>query len=100
MIKKVLLGVALVGMSSVALADGAMAKFQKTCNVCHASGAAGAPKTGAKADWDARLAAAGSMDALVSSVVNGKGGMPPKGLCYDCSTDDYKAMIQHMMGGQ
>lgn len=99
MLKKVMLGVFVAGISLHGVAaDDAMAKFAKTCNVCHASGAAGAPKIGDAAVWSDRLSKAGGIDGLVASVVNGKGAMPPKGLCYDCSADDYKAMINHMMG--
>jgi cytochrome c5 len=36
------------------------------------------------------------MDALVASVVNGMNAMPPKGMCFDCSNEDFKALIQHM----
>jgi len=36
------------------------------------------------------------MDALVASVNNGKGAMPPKGLCMDCTADQFKALIQYM----
>lgn len=99
MIKQLVLVAAAAAMSTGALANDAMAKFSKSCNVCHASGAAGAPKVGAP-EWADRQAAAGGIDGLVASVVNGKGAMPPKGLCYDCSNDEYKAMIEHMITGK
>jgi len=38
---------------------------------------AGAPKFGDKAAWAPRIST--GIDALVSSVVKGKGAMPPKG---------------------
>jgi len=47
------------------------------CAACHASGAGGAPKFDDKAEWDTRSSA--GLDALVASVVNGKGAMPPRG---------------------
>lgn len=49
------------------------------CAACHMAGVMNAPKMDAKADWEARLAAAGGLDGLVSSAINGKGGMPPRG---------------------
>ena len=70
--------------------------YQTTCSICHAAGAAGAPMTGDKAAWDARMA--NGMDALVASVENGKGAMMPKGMCMDCSKEDFKALIR--IGGQ
>lgn len=50
---------------------------QAVCGACHNTGAAGAPKTGDKGAWGARIAT--GYDALLKSVVNGKGAMPPKG---------------------
>ncbi len=51
--------------------------YQTVCMACHVAGVANAPKTGDKAAWAAR--AKQGMDALVQSVINGKGAMPPKG---------------------
>jgi cytochrome c5 len=36
------------------------------------------------------------MDAMVLSVSNGLNAMPPKGMCYDCSADEYMALIEYM----
>jgi len=47
------------------------------CQACHSTGAAGAPKTGDSAAWQARLGV--GIDALLTSAINGKGAMPPKG---------------------
>jgi cytochrome c5 len=70
------------------------AKYSQTCSICHSVGIAGAPKAFDKAAWEPRLAL--GMDALVASVKNGKNAMPPKGLCNDCTDDQYKALITHM----
>lgn len=75
-----------------------MAKYNMSCAACHATGAAGAPKTGVEADWAPRLEK--GMDTLVAAVTDGMGAMPPKGLCNDCSADDYKALIQYMAAPQ
>lgn len=69
-------------------------RYNKTCIACHSSGAAGAPKTGDAAAWAPRLAK--GMDALVQSVEKGLNAMPPKGMCFDCSADEYKALIEYM----
>jgi cytochrome c5 len=50
---------------------------QAACGACHTAGVAGAPKTGDKAAWAPRIAQ--GYEALVKSVLNGKGAMPPKG---------------------
>jgi cytochrome c5 len=79
---------------SVGAAEPDMDKYNKSCVVCHASGAANAPKTGDAAAWEPRLAK--GMDALVAAVANGMNAMPPKGMCYDCTDEDYKALIEYM----
>ena len=71
-----------------------MAKYDKSCKVCHANGAAGAPETGDAAAWEPRMAK--GMDTLVQSVNNGMNAMPPKGMCFDCTDDEYKALIEYM----
>jgi cytochrome c5 len=93
--KNVIISLALVlGFSAVVAADEVADRYNKTCAVCHASGAAGAPKTGVAADWEPRMGK--GMDVLVASVENGMNAMPPKGMCFDCSADDYKALIEYM----
>jgi len=75
-----------------------MEKYNKSCIVCHASGAAGAPKTGDVAAWAPRMEK--GMDALVAAVNNGMNAMPPKGMCFDCSNEEYAAMIIFMAGAK
>lgn len=70
------------------------AKYKQTCSICHGMGVAGAPKAFDEAAWAPRIAT--GMDKMVASVSNGKGAMPPKGLCNDCTDDQYKALIEHM----
>lgn len=91
--KKILAAAALL-CATGAIAEPDMDKYNKSCAVCHASGAANAPKTGDAAAWEPRLAK--GMDALVASVSTGMNAMPPKGMCFDCSDEDYKALIEYM----
>jgi cytochrome c5 len=51
--------------------------YKGSCASCHATGAAGAPKTGDAGAWSARIAK--GYDALVSNAINGIRAMPPKG---------------------
>ncbi|WP_430460667.1 c-type cytochrome [Thalassolituus sp. LLYu03] len=81
-------------MSANVQAFDAAAKFQQTCNACHGMGVAGAPKAFDKAAWEPRLAK--GMDALVNSVTNGLNAMPPRGLCMDCTAEQYKELITYM----
>lgn len=93
--KKIALLAALVAATSFnANAFDVDAKYQQTCGICHNMGIAGAPKAFDAAAWAPRLAT--GMDSLVASVTNGKNAMPPKGLCNDCTPDQYKTLITHM----
>ena len=69
-------------------------RYSKSCAVCHASGAAGAPITGNAAQWAPRLEK--GMDVLVASVDKGMNAMPPKGMCFDCTPEEFQALIQYM----
>lgn len=52
---------------------------QGVCAACHDAGVLGAPKSGDKAAWQARLTAAGSVDKLIEHAINGINAMPPRG---------------------
>ena len=80
--------------SNSAIADG-QSTYTKTCSICHAAGVAGAPKFGDKAAWAPRIV--NGVDALAASVKSGKGAMPPKGTCMDCSDADLKAAVEYMI---
>lgn len=69
--------------------------YQAKCTTCHATGAAGAPKLGDKAAWEPRIGK--GMDTLYASAISGFLGMPPKGLCMDCSDDEIKATVDYMV---
>ena len=68
---------------------------QSACFGCHGTGAAGAPLMG-KPIWK-ELSAAKGVDGLLKSALSGKGAMPPKGMCMDCSDDEIKAAIEYMI---
>jgi len=70
--------------------------YQSSCQACHATGAAGAPKLGDKDAWAPRIAKGN--DALLSSVKNGLKAMPPKGTCMSCSEDELRAAMEYMVG--
>ena len=69
--------------------------YTAVCASCHNIGVAGAPKLGNKADWAPRLER-GIAD-LLKVATTGKGAMPPKGTCMDCSNDELTAAIEHMI---
>lgn len=73
--------------------------FNNTCSMCHASGAAGAPKPGDQADWAPRIAQ--GTDVLYKHAIEGftgaKGVMPARGGAAALSDDDVKAAVDHMV---
>jgi cytochrome c5 len=85
---------ALAVFAAGAVAEPNMDKYNKSCAICHASGAANAPKTGDAAAWQPRLDK--GMDVLVASIKTGLNAMPPKGMCFDCTDDEYEALIEYM----
>jgi cytochrome c5 len=60
---------------AAAAAEG-KAVYDKVCFACHTQGLAGAPKPGDKAAWAPHLKQ--GLNAMVQSVIKGKGAMPPK----------------------
>ena len=83
----------LAGLAATAQA-GVEDKYNASCTFCHGTGAAGAPKAHDKAAWEPRLKQ--GMDTLVKHVTEGFNAMPPKGMCNDCTADDYRALIEYM----
>ena len=75
--------------------DGATV-YKTVCSACHATGLAGAPKTGDKAAWAPRLATGAA--ALLKSATNGKNAMPARGGAADLSDDELKAAVEYLTG--
>jgi cytochrome c5 len=69
--------------------------YAASCNACHATGIAGAPKFGDKAAWAPR--AQQGINALLASVIKGKGAMPPKGGAANASEAELRAAVEHML---
>lgn len=70
--------------------------YNAVCMACHASGVAGAPKTGDKAAWAPRIAQGAA--TLLKHATEGKGAMPPKGGAADLSDAELKAAVDHLVG--
>ena len=92
----------LLCLSSFAVAVGAETRdvkvlYDKSCKICHSIPVPGAPKTGDAAAWESSLKK--GIDVLVNNAKDGFGKMPAKGMCFDCSDDEYKALIELMSQG-
>lgn len=73
--------------------------YGATCALCHASGLAGAPKPGDKADWGPRIAQ--GKDVLYTHALEGfngnVGAMPAHGGNASLGDDDVKAAVDYMV---
>ena len=70
------------------------AMYNRACGACHAGQLPNAPQKGDKAAWAPRLAQ--GMETLVQHVTQGFKAMPPRGLCMECSAEDYRVIILWM----
>jgi cytochrome c5 len=77
-----------------AAADG-KAVYNQTCIACHMQSVAGSPKLGDKAAWAPRIKT--GTDALVQSVLKGKGAMPPKGGNTSLNEAQVRAAVEFMV---
>ena len=80
--KGLVAGIALIMMAGAASAATVEERYSSSCTFCH------------EAAWKPLLAK--GMDTLVKHVKEGYNAMPPKGMCNDCSDDEYRALIEYM----
>lgn len=74
------------------------AAYGKACALCHATGVAGAPKVGDKADWDIRAAQGEALlfKHAIEGFTGSKGAMPARGGS-SLNDDDVKAAVRYMV---
>lgn len=70
------------------------ALYEGSCKSCHTVQDSLAPLAGDRTRWDPRWKL--GEDALLAATIQGKGGMPAGGQCFECTPDDYKALIRFM----
>ena len=73
--------------------------YSTKCAMCHAAGIAGAPKAGDSAVWVDRIAQGEAIlfDHAIKGFQGTGGFMPAKGGCSDCSDDEIKAAVKHII---
>ena len=69
--------------------------YNSKCAGCHTSGVMGSPKFASLEDWASRVGL--GLEKLTLSAIAGKGGMPAKGTCMDCTDNDIKITVQYML---
>ena len=87
-------GLAMVLTVGAAHAATVEERYASTCTFCLSNGDAGAPKSHDEAAWKPRLEK--GMDTMVKHAREGFNAMPPKGMCNDCSDEEYRALIEYM----
>jgi cytochrome c5 len=55
----------------------------------------GAPKYASLEGWASRIDL--GLEKLTSSAIAGKGGMPARGTCMDCSDNEIKLTVQYLL---
>ena len=69
--------------------------YNSKCAGCHTSGVMCSPKFASLEDWAPRIDL--GLEKLTLSAIAGKGGMPAKGTCMDCTDNDIKITVQYML---
>ena len=69
--------------------------YNANCQGCHSSGVMGAPKYASLEGWASRIDL--GLEKLTLSAIAGKGGMPARGTCMDCSDNEIKLTVQYLL---
>jgi cytochrome c5 len=80
--------------TTVSAAGAGEALYKQSCQTCHGTGVANAPKLGDKAAWAPRMAQ--GLPVLVQNAIKGKGAMPPKGGT-SASDAEVRASVEYMV---
>jgi len=70
--------------------------YDRTCENCHGQPGTGAPLARDRGAWKARIAK--GLPTLVENTINGYRGMPPMGMCMECSQEQLVVFIEYMAG--
>lgn len=68
--------------------------YQRSCRACHIQEETGAPLVGDKKEWATRYEKGESV--LLENVIHGFAGMPPFGLCMECTPEQFQQLIRFM----
>ncbi|WP_150141125.1 c-type cytochrome [Candidatus Enterovibrio escicola] len=68
--------------------------YNTYCMACHHNGVGGAPVVGDTVAWEPRISQ--GMEVLTDHVFNGFNGMPARGACMDCSSEEIVFAIEYM----
>ena len=83
--------------ASAELTPELVAIFSQDCAQCHTKASTGAPIVGDTQAWRAILSK--GIDETLDRTLNGYGGMPPAGRCFECTQEQLKQLIYFMGQG-
>ena len=69
--------------------------YYQSCFSCHERGHGGAPLRGNMEQWQSRLNK--GEEIILTNMLKGYNGMPPKGACFDCSEEDLQKALAFML---
>lgn len=81
-------------LSSWAIDPFTVELYQTSCNICHGAGVGDAPKAFDVEAWSDRLSK--GKETLLANAIGGFKGMPPLGMCSDCTQEDLVDLIDYM----
>lgn len=81
-------------LSSWAIDPFTVELYQTSCNICHGAGVGDAPKAFDVEAWSDRLSK--GKETLLANAIGGFKGMPPLGMCSDCTREDLVDLIDYM----
>jgi cytochrome c5 len=81
-------------LSSWAIDPFTVELYQTSCNICHGTGVGDAPKAFDVEAWSDRLSK--GKETLLANAIGGFKGMPPLGMCSDCTREDLVDLIDYM----
>lgn len=68
--------------------------YQSSCKNCHENNATSAPLTGDSKTWNKILES--GLETSIDRAINGFGGMPPGGQCFECTPEHFDKLIRYM----
>ena len=81
-------------LSSWAIDPFTIELYESSCKICHGEGIGGAPKSFDALAWGERMAK--GRQVLLNNAISGYKGMPPLGMCSDCTQEDLQDLIDYM----
>lgn len=84
----------LKALPQISLSPELAAIYTRSCKNCHEVPATTAPQTGDYERWASLLEK--PFEQVMAAVLEGSGGMPPLGQCFECTTEQLESLVHFM----